>query len=78
MSRPRRICIVTCDIVGPIRNGGIGTAYASLAHALELSKLDEADYLPGWCAPRPRNPTIRSKTRGADAPSGPPKASDAN
>ena len=28
------ICIVTCDIVGPIRNGGIGTAYYNLAHAL--------------------------------------------
>jgi hypothetical protein len=51
---------------------------ASLAHALELSKLDEADYLPGWCAPRPRNPSTRSKTKGADAPTGPPKASDAN
>lgn len=32
--KPRRICIVTCDIVGPIRNGGIGTAYYSLALAL--------------------------------------------
>jgi glycosyltransferase involved in cell wall biosynthesis/GT2 family glycosyltransferase len=28
------ICIVTCDIVGPIRNGGIGTAYYSLARLL--------------------------------------------
>jgi glycosyltransferase involved in cell wall biosynthesis/GT2 family glycosyltransferase len=28
------ICIVTCDIVGPIRNGGIGTAYYNLALAL--------------------------------------------
>lgn len=28
------ICIVTCDIVGPIRNGGIGTAYTSLARLL--------------------------------------------
>jgi glycosyltransferase involved in cell wall biosynthesis/GT2 family glycosyltransferase len=28
------ICIVTCDIVGPIRNGGIGTAYFSLARLL--------------------------------------------
>ena len=28
------ICIVTCDIVGPIRNGGIGTAYYNMAIAL--------------------------------------------
>jgi hypothetical protein len=26
---------------------------ASLAHALELSKSEDASYLPGWCAPRP-------------------------
>jgi glycosyltransferase involved in cell wall biosynthesis len=31
---PLRVCIVTCDIVGPIRNGGIGTAYYNLALAL--------------------------------------------
>lgn len=29
-----RVCIVTSDIVGPIRNGGIGTAYYSLAVSL--------------------------------------------
>lgn len=34
MTRPLHICIATCDIVGPIRNGGIGTAYYNLAHAL--------------------------------------------
>ncbi|MEZ5284149.1 MAG: glycosyltransferase [Vicinamibacterales bacterium] len=28
------ICIVTCDIVGPIKNGGIGTAYYSMARLL--------------------------------------------
>jgi glycosyltransferase involved in cell wall biosynthesis/GT2 family glycosyltransferase len=28
------ICIVTADVVGPIRNGGIGTAYSSLARTL--------------------------------------------
>jgi hypothetical protein len=33
-SRPPRVCIATSDIVGPIRNGGIGTAYFSLAIAL--------------------------------------------
>ena len=31
---PRDICIVTGDIVGPIRNGGIGTAYYAMALAL--------------------------------------------
>jgi glycosyltransferase involved in cell wall biosynthesis/GT2 family glycosyltransferase len=34
MKRPLDICILTCDIVGPIRNGGIGTAYYNLALAL--------------------------------------------
>ena len=29
-----RVCIATPDIVGPIRNGGIGTAYTALAYAL--------------------------------------------
>jgi glycosyltransferase involved in cell wall biosynthesis/GT2 family glycosyltransferase len=28
------ICVVTCDIVGPIKNGGIGTASCSLARLL--------------------------------------------
>lgn len=32
--RVPRICIVTADITGPIRNGGIGTAYYSLARLL--------------------------------------------
>lgn len=31
---PSRICIVTADITGPIRNGGIGSAYYSLARLL--------------------------------------------
>ncbi len=34
MTKPLDICIATCDIVGPIRNGGIGTAYYNLALAL--------------------------------------------
>ena len=36
-SRPRRrldICVASHDLVGPIRNGGIGTAYTALAEAL--------------------------------------------
>ncbi len=32
--RPVRTCIVTSDITGPIRNGGIGSAYYSLARLL--------------------------------------------
>jgi glycosyltransferase involved in cell wall biosynthesis len=32
--RQPRVCIATGDIIGPIRNGGIGTAYFSLASAL--------------------------------------------
>ena len=31
---PLDICIATCDFVGPIRNGGIGTAYYNMAIAL--------------------------------------------
>jgi O-antigen biosynthesis protein len=33
-TRQPSVCIVTGDIVGPIRNGGIGTAYYALARAL--------------------------------------------
>ncbi|MEM7170921.1 MAG: glycosyltransferase, partial [Pseudomonadota bacterium] len=32
--RPLRICIITPDIVGPVRNGGIGTAYRYAADLL--------------------------------------------
>ncbi|MBL6749552.1 MAG: glycosyltransferase [Nevskia sp.] len=32
--RPLRICIATEDIVGPVRNGGIGTTYTALAKLL--------------------------------------------
>jgi O-antigen biosynthesis protein len=31
---PLNVCIVTCDIVGPVRNGGIGTSYQELAMTL--------------------------------------------
>lgn len=31
---PMRVCIATEDVVGPVRNGGIGTTYAALAHLL--------------------------------------------
>ena len=32
--QPLRICIASYDLVGPIRNGGVGTAFTSLAEAL--------------------------------------------
>ena len=32
--RPLRLCIVTRELYGPFRNGGIGTAYTHLAHFL--------------------------------------------
>lgn len=49
---------------------------ASLARALELSKSDEANYLPGWCAAHPINAQNRVKKTGADTPAGPPKTSN--
>ena len=33
-SRRLRVCIASCEFIGPIRNGGIGTAYTAMAHAL--------------------------------------------
>ncbi len=41
----------------------------SLAKAVELSKSDDASYLPGWCAPRPisaRNLPKKKKAAGGD------------
>ena len=32
--RPLRICIASFDFVGPVRNGGVGTAFTSLGEAL--------------------------------------------
>ena len=37
---PRRVCIATWEIEGSSRNGGIGTAYASLADALRRAGHD--------------------------------------
>src|SRR5205809_6901345 len=31
---PLRVCIASFDFVGPIRNGGVGTAFTSLGEAL--------------------------------------------
>jgi hypothetical protein len=36
---------------------------ASLAQAVELSKTDDASYLPGWCAPRPISAKNRVKKK---------------
>ena len=38
--RPLRICIASCEFIGPIRNGGIGTAYTAMAHALAAAGHD--------------------------------------
>ncbi|HUZ06506.1 MAG TPA: glycosyltransferase family 4 protein, partial [Candidatus Paceibacterota bacterium] len=32
--RPLKICMASCEFIGPIRNGGIGTAYTAMAQAL--------------------------------------------
>jgi glycosyltransferase involved in cell wall biosynthesis/GT2 family glycosyltransferase len=40
LGRPLRVCLATCDIVGPIKNGGIGTAYTALARALAAAGND--------------------------------------
>lgn len=32
--RRQRICLLTLDFVGPIRNGGMGTAFLALAEML--------------------------------------------
>jgi O-antigen biosynthesis protein len=31
---PLKICIASCEFIGPVRNGGIGTAYTAMARAL--------------------------------------------
>src|SRR5579862_9713506 len=39
-ARRLRICIASCEFIGPIRNGGIGTAYTAMAHALTAAGHD--------------------------------------
>ena len=39
-SHQLRICIASCEFIGPIRNGGIGTAYTAMAHALVAAGYD--------------------------------------
>jgi hypothetical protein len=50
----------------------------SLALAMQWAKTDEANYLPGWCAPHPIVMKSSAKKKNADAPAGPPKVSDDN
>lgn len=38
--KPLRVCIASCEFAGPIRNGGIGTAYTAMAHALKAAGHD--------------------------------------
>jgi len=33
-ARPLRVCVASFDFVGPVKNGGVGTAFTSLAEAL--------------------------------------------
>jgi GT2 family glycosyltransferase/glycosyltransferase involved in cell wall biosynthesis len=50
-SRPLDICLCTTDFVGPIRNGGIGTAYHAMAMALRDAghKVTVLYGLGDWC-----------------------------
>jgi hypothetical protein len=48
----------------------------SLALAMQWAKTEEANYLPGWCAPQHPIMVKSSKKKDADAPVGPPKISD--
>ena len=51
--------------------------------AMQLAKSEEANYLPGWCAPHPINEKPSAKKKAAEkkdagAPVGPPKVSEDN
>lgn len=50
-SRPLRVCVVSSDIVGPVRNGGVGTAFSALAFALADAGHDVTVLYVGgsWC-----------------------------
>ena len=39
-SRRLRVCIASCEFIGPIRNGGIGTAYTAMARTLAAAGHD--------------------------------------
>jgi len=38
--RRLKVCIASCEFIGPVRNGGIGTAYTAMAHALAAAGHD--------------------------------------
>jgi glycosyltransferase involved in cell wall biosynthesis len=46
--RPARVLIASCEVAGPTRNGGIGTSYHSLAHALAKAGHDVTLLFTGW------------------------------
>jgi O-antigen biosynthesis protein len=45
--RQARVCIVSPEFVGPTRNGGVGTAYTSLAHVLAQAGHEVTIYYTG-------------------------------
>ena len=53
-SRPLRVCVASFDFVGPVKNGGVGTAFTSLAEALARAGHEVTClFLAGrWCENR--------------------------
>lgn len=49
--RPARVLIASCEVAGPTGNGGIGTAYHSLAHVLAAAGHDVTLLYTGWLDP---------------------------
>lgn len=49
--RPARVLIASYEVTGPTGNGGIGTAYHSLAHALAAAGHDVTVLFTGWLEP---------------------------
>ncbi|HEY9250869.1 MAG TPA: glycosyltransferase, partial [Rariglobus sp.] len=51
LSRKLRICVASFDFVGPVKNGGVGTAFTSLAEAMAAAGHDVTClYVSGqWC-----------------------------
>jgi GT2 family glycosyltransferase/glycosyltransferase involved in cell wall biosynthesis len=60
----QRVCIVSLDVLGPIRNGGIGTAMTSLAELLARDGCDVTVLYPG--AHTETEPLILWKQRYAE------------
>ncbi|MEI8040397.1 MAG: glycosyltransferase [Verrucomicrobiota bacterium] len=52
--RPLRICIASFDFVGPVRNGGVGTAFTSLGEAMAAAGHEVTLLFLGgtWCENR--------------------------